>query len=78
MEQYAEQARRLVDEVTYRTWRLHMAGSAYFFQSGKLNLYQTLLVKNDQGKSGLPLTHDDWYAKRDKIVPEPDSCDWAP
>jgi cyclopropane-fatty-acyl-phospholipid synthase len=65
MEEHAEQARRLVDEVTYRIWRLHMAGSAYFFQTGKLNLYQTLLVKGDHGKSGLPLTRVDWYPKRD-------------
>jgi len=63
IEQNAEQARRLVDEVTFRIWRLHMAGSAHFFQSGKLNLYQTLLVKSDRGKSGLPLTRADWYVK---------------
>jgi cyclopropane-fatty-acyl-phospholipid synthase len=45
MEQNAEQARRLVDEVTYRIWRWHMAGSAYSFKSGKLNLYQTMFMK---------------------------------
>ena len=78
MEQNSEQARRLVDEVTYRIWRLHMAGSAYFFQSGKLHLYQTLLVKNDQGKSGQPLMRADWYARRDKPVREPDSAEWTP
>lgn len=61
MEQHAEQARRLVDEVTYRIWRLHMAGSAYYFQSGKLDLYQMLLVKSENGRSGLPLTRSDWY-----------------
>ncbi|HSS97099.1 MAG TPA: class I SAM-dependent methyltransferase [Terriglobales bacterium] len=65
LEQNAEQARRLVDEVTYRIWRLHMAGSAYSFQSGKLNWYQTLLVKNDQDKSGVPLTRADWYTKQE-------------
>jgi cyclopropane-fatty-acyl-phospholipid synthase len=78
MEQNAEQARRLVDEVTYRIWRLHMAGSAYFFQSGKLNLYQTLLVKNDRGKSGLPLTRADGYAKQEKTTPQVDSAEWTP
>jgi cyclopropane-fatty-acyl-phospholipid synthase len=61
MEEHAEQARRLVDEVTYRIWRLHMAGSAYYFERGRLDLYQTLLVKSGQGQSGLPLTREDWY-----------------
>jgi cyclopropane-fatty-acyl-phospholipid synthase len=62
MEENALQARRLVDEVSYRIWHLQMAGSAYYFQRGWLDLYQTLLVKNERGKSGLPLTRDDWYA----------------
>ncbi len=78
MEEHAEQARRLVDEVTYRIWRLHMAGSAYYFQSGKLNLYQTLLVKSDTGKSGLPLTRADWYVKREPVKPQPESTEWTP
>jgi len=66
LETHNEQARRLVDEVTYRIWRLHMAGSAYYFQSGMLNLYQALLVKNDNGRSGLPLTRADWYARYER------------
>jgi cyclopropane-fatty-acyl-phospholipid synthase len=61
MEEHADQTRRLVDEVTYRIWRLHMAGSAYYFERGRLDLYQTLLVKSEQGQSGLPLTREDWY-----------------
>jgi len=61
IEEHAEQARRLVDEVTCRIWRLHMAGSAHYFQTGKLDLYQTLLVKAKNGRSGLPLTRVDWY-----------------
>jgi len=62
MQQHAEQARRLVDEVTYRIWRLHMAGSAHYFQSQLLELYQTLLVKNENGQNDLSLTRADWYA----------------
>jgi cyclopropane-fatty-acyl-phospholipid synthase len=56
-----QDALRHVDEVTYRIWRLYMAAAAWRFSSGKLNLYQSLLVKQDQGKSGLPLTRADWY-----------------
>jgi cyclopropane-fatty-acyl-phospholipid synthase len=62
MEDEAGSARRLVDEVTYRIWRLHMAGSAHYFETGKLDLYQTFLVKTERGRSGLPLTRADWYA----------------
>jgi cyclopropane-fatty-acyl-phospholipid synthase len=61
MQAHAEQARRLVDEVTYRIWRLHMAGSAHYFHTGRLELYQTLLVKSGNGHTSLPLTRADWY-----------------
>ncbi len=62
LEARAEEARRLTSEVVYRIWRLYMAASIYSFQSGSNNIYQTLLVKPDRGKSGLPLTRADWYA----------------
>jgi len=61
LEANAEQARSLVGELKYRVWRLYLAGSAYYFQSGKLDLYQSLLVKPWDGQSGMPLTRDDWY-----------------
>ena len=50
------------DEVTYRVWRLGMAGFTYGQRVGRLNLWQALLVKPAEGASGLPLTRDDWYA----------------
>ncbi len=53
---------RVVDEITYRIWRLYMAGSAYNFDHGRLNVYQALLVKTSRGRSMLPLTRTDWYA----------------
>ncbi len=57
-----EEALKFVDEPTYRVWRLFMAGSAYGFTTGRLNLYQTLLIKpGEGGKSGLPLRREDWY-----------------
>jgi cyclopropane-fatty-acyl-phospholipid synthase len=61
LENHAGQARQAADESTYRTWRLYMAGSAHFFETGRLNVYQSLLAKAADGKSGLPLTRDDWY-----------------
>jgi len=56
-----QDALRLVDEPTYRTWRLYMAGAAHGFAVGRMNVHQTLLVRPDRGRSGLPLTWDDWY-----------------
>jgi cyclopropane-fatty-acyl-phospholipid synthase len=57
-----EQVLEVVDEPTYRVWRLFMSGSAYGFSVGRINVYQALLVKPDGGRSGLPLTRADWYA----------------
>jgi len=51
----------VVDEPTYRVWRLFMSGSAYGFRVGRVNVHQALLVKPDRGQSGLPLTRADWY-----------------
>ncbi|MBV9865338.1 MAG: class I SAM-dependent methyltransferase [Abitibacteriaceae bacterium] len=58
-----EDALKFVDEPTYRIWRLYMSGSAYGFATCRINLYQTLLVKNDErGHNSLPLTREDWYS----------------
>lgn len=62
LETHHEQALKLVDEPTYRVWRLFMSGSAHGFTDGRLNLYQSLLVKpTEKGDSRLPLTRGDWY-----------------
>ncbi len=61
LESHAATAQQITDDTTYRIWRLYMAGSAHWFRTGKLNLYQTLLSKPEQGVSGLPLTRSDWY-----------------
>jgi cyclopropane-fatty-acyl-phospholipid synthase len=64
LEESADEARRVVDETTYRVWRLYMSGSAHGFRTGRINVYQALLSKPDLGESGLPLTRDDWYARQ--------------
>jgi cyclopropane-fatty-acyl-phospholipid synthase len=58
----AEEARRLTDDVTYRIWRIYMAGSAHGFRVGRMNLCQLLLNKSEHGCSELPLTREDWYS----------------
>ncbi len=53
-----------VDEARYRVWRLYMAGSAGSFAAGRISVFQTLLSKPDsEGRSGLPMTREDWYAQ---------------
>jgi cyclopropane-fatty-acyl-phospholipid synthase len=62
LEKNHETALQYVDEATYRVWRLFMSGSAHGFETGRLNLYQILLVKAPEQPSGLPRTRADWYA----------------
>ena len=61
LETHADEARRITDDRTYRIWRLYMAGAAHGFRSGRLNVYQTLFAKPSRGRSGWPLTREDWY-----------------
>jgi cyclopropane-fatty-acyl-phospholipid synthase len=61
LELHRDEALQVVDEPTYRVWKLFLPGSASGFASGALNVYQALLLKPDEGRSGLPLTRDDWY-----------------
>ena len=42
-----DQALKFVDESTYGVWRLYMSGSAHGFTTGRLNVYQALLIKPD-------------------------------
>ena len=50
------------DEVTYRIWRLYMAGSAHNFDAGRLNVFQPLLHRPCGGPACLPPSREDWYA----------------
>jgi cyclopropane-fatty-acyl-phospholipid synthase len=52
---------RLAGEVRYRIFRLYMSGATLGFRSGVYNLTQSLLVKPDGHRSGVPLTRADWY-----------------
>ena len=56
-----EKAIALTSPVIYRIWQIYMAGSAYGFETRRLGLNQTLLVKSQRRASGLPLTRCDWY-----------------
>lgn len=56
-----DEAVRLTDEVTYRTWRLYMASAAYGFDAARISVNQTLLAKPVRGKANVPLTRADLY-----------------
>jgi cyclopropane-fatty-acyl-phospholipid synthase len=62
LEKCRAEAIRASDERTYRTWRLFMSASAYGFESGSINVNQTLLARPDSGQCDLPLTRADLYA----------------
>jgi len=61
LQDHREQAVAMTSEATYRVWKLYMSGSAYGFETGDLNLYQSLLLKPEGKASPLPLTRCDWY-----------------
>ncbi len=54
---------RQTDPLSFRVFRLYLAGSAYEFGCGRLNIYQTLLAKPKRGQNDLPLTRADWYRR---------------
>ncbi len=60
LEAAREQAVAVSSEAVWRLWRLYMAGSAWYFEQGSINVYQILA-----GHSGhtppVPLRRDDLY-----------------
>lgn len=62
LEANREQVLKYTDEVGYRIFRLYMAGATMGFRSGIYGLNQCLVVKPDNGRSGMPLTRAAWYA----------------
>jgi cyclopropane-fatty-acyl-phospholipid synthase len=52
----------VLDCVTYRLWRLYMAGCEHGFKIGQLSVYQTLLAKLEaDGHSNAPFNRRVWY-----------------
>lgn len=65
LEDRRDEARRLVGERTYRTWRLYMAGSARAFATGRIGVVQALFSRTREGGlCELPLTRADLYRER--------------
>ncbi len=62
LEANREDVLRILDEATYRIYRIYMSGATMGFDAGIYQLNQVLFVKPaPDGKAGLPPTRDDWY-----------------
>ena len=62
LEENLQAAAKLVPEQALRIWRLYLAGCAYAFAKGWINLHQILAVKpHADGSHELPWTRDDLY-----------------
>lgn len=62
LESRLEEASRLVPEQALRIWRLYLAGCAYGFEQGWINLHQILAVKPYRdGSHDLPWSRRDLY-----------------
>ncbi|MCU7246340.1 C17 cyclopropane fatty acid synthase CfaB [Pseudomonas koreensis] len=62
LEDNLEAAGKMVPEQALRIWRLYLAGCAYAFAHGWINLHQILAVKaHPDGSHELPWTRDDIY-----------------
>ena len=63
LERRLQKAAQWVPEKSLRIWRLYLAGCAYGFQHGWMNLHQILAVKpRDDGGHDLPWTRADLYS----------------
>ena len=58
LEEHYDEAEAHVGPNRARIWRLYLAGSAVAFEVGRIEIYQTLAVRADAGRSGMPLRPD--------------------
>jgi cyclopropane-fatty-acyl-phospholipid synthase len=62
LEEQREKAIEITDTVTYRIYRIYMAGATMGFLSGVYQLNQCLFAKpHADGSADLPLTRAEWY-----------------
>lgn len=61
LEAAREAALQVVDEATFRVWRLYMVACALAFEEGRTGVYQILASRRDDGRWPLPLTRQDLY-----------------
>jgi cyclopropane-fatty-acyl-phospholipid synthase len=62
LESSRAEAVRMVGESVYRIWRLYLAASASYFDTGAISINQTLFTRPLPGHRNLPLSRVDLYA----------------
>lgn len=62
LEERYDEAVAEVGAARARIWRLYLTGSIIGFEAGGMEVHQTLAVRADGGRSGLPL-RPDWEAQ---------------
>jgi cyclopropane-fatty-acyl-phospholipid synthase len=63
LERNRREAIAAAGDVSYRLWRLYLAGSAQGFNVGRIGVFQSLLARSDEcGGVALPATRRDLYA----------------
>jgi cyclopropane-fatty-acyl-phospholipid synthase len=61
-EEHAEEAKKIVGELVYRSWRVYLAVALHEFEEVQtVHESQTILLKCENGRSGLPLMRKDWF-----------------
>lgn len=65
LEKNRDEAIRSSSEVTFRLWRLYMAGCAWYFDEGSIGVHQVLAGHWHQAQP-VPLRRDDLYAAKEK------------
>jgi cyclopropane-fatty-acyl-phospholipid synthase len=61
LERNRDRAVAIIGETEFRVWRLYMTAAQRGFNTGNLNVLQTLLSKPCQGHSNLPPTREDLF-----------------
>ena len=61
LEAHREEVVQATSDVTYRIFRLYLAGERQGMKNGVYNIHQSLLSKPKDGEAGLPQTRSDWY-----------------
>ncbi len=74
LEANRERAIEQVGEASYRVWRLYMAGSAYYFDEGSINVFQ-VLAGHDREPLAIALRRDELYAKGCECQPRKKSAE---
>jgi len=64
LESHHAEASQLVGEAVYRTWRLYMSVFVGLFESGQVNVNQSLLAKPLNGSVNLPMSRADLYLQK--------------